>query len=229
LAVRDQFGYVVDFANNFAFVGSPRTDSDFTDGGAVYTYEVVFTHIMTQPVSPEVGLLEDAIFNLEAEGINLSYQWRKDRLNLVDGGNISGSTTNQLVISSITEDDFGTYDCVVSGVYGAETSDGAVLSLVSGINGHVSNLFHLSVHPNPFNPRTSVSFSIDKAQNVELSIYDLTGNRIIVLADCAFEAGVHSLQWQGTDMQGRAVSSGTYFVRMSTAEKVTSEKMILIR
>ncbi len=193
LAVRDQYGYVVDFSNNFAFVGSPRTDSDFTDGGAVYTYEVVFTQIITQPVSPEVGLLEDAIFNIEAEGINLSYQWRIDGGNLVDGGNISGSTTNQLVVSSITNDDLGTYDCVVSGVYGEETSDGAVLSLVTGINGYASNLFHLSVYPNPFNPRTSVSFSIDTAQNVELSIYDMTGKRITVLADRTFPALARTL------------------------------------
>lgn len=229
LGVRDQYGYVVDFSNNFAFVGSPRTDSDFSDGGAVYTYEVVITNIISQPVSPEVGLLEDAVFNVEAEGINLSYQWRKDGFNLGDGGNISGSTTDQLTISSITNDDLGTYDCVVSGDYGAETSVGAVLSLVTGINGNVNNLFRLSVHPNPFNPLTSVSFSMDHPQYVELIIYDMTGKRITVLADGAFLAGDHSFAWQGKNMQGRAVSSGTYFVRMSSDDGVTSEKMILIR
>lgn len=229
LSVRDQYGYAVDFAENFAFIGSPRTDSDFIDGGAVYVFEVVLTNIITHPISPEFVLQDDVVLLVEAEGIDLSYQWRKDERNLLDAGNISGSTTSILSIGSITEDDFGTYDCIVSGLYGEETSNGAELSLLVGASGNITNPVRLSVYPNPFNPMTSVSFSIGHIQKVELSIYDMTGKRIIVLADRTFEAGDHSLNWQGRDMQGRAVSSGTYFVRMTTDENVTSEKMILIR
>ncbi len=87
----------------------------------------------------------------------------------------------------------------------------------------------LSVHPNPFNPRTTISFSIDHPQNVQLAIYDMTGKRIAVLADRTFETGAHSMDWQGKDLQGRAVASGTYLLRMITEERVTSEKMMLVR
>ncbi len=90
-------------------------------------------------------------------------------------------------------------------------------------------LANLFVHPNPFNPLTTISFSIDHLQKVELCIFDMTGKRIAILADRAFEAGVHSLDWQGIDLQGRAVASGTYLLRMSTEERVTSKKMMLVR
>jgi hypothetical protein len=87
----------------------------------------------------------------------------------------------------------------------------------------------LQVAPNPFNPRTAISFFIDHPQTVELCIFDMTGKRIAVLADRTFQAGGHSIDWQGKDMQGRAVASGTYLVRMVTDDRITSEKMMLIR
>jgi hypothetical protein len=90
-------------------------------------------------------------------------------------------------------------------------------------------MVNLSVHPNPFNPRTTITFSIDHPQSVELCIFDMTGKRIAELANREFETGFHSMEWQGKDLQGRAVASGTYLLRMSTDEWVTSEKMMLVR
>ncbi len=90
-------------------------------------------------------------------------------------------------------------------------------------------LARLLVHPNPFNPSTTVSFSIDYPQNVELGIYDMTGKRISMLANRIFQTGFYTIDWQGKDLQGRSVASGTYLLRMSADEGVISEKMMLIR
>ncbi len=129
---QDQFAYVVDYSNNFAFIGSPRTDTDFFDGGAVYVFEVIFTNIITQPISQEnINPEENITFLVEAEGLNLSYQWRKDEVNLNNGGNISGATSNELSINSVSNTDEGAYDCIVSGVYGVVTSEEAILSVLS--------------------------------------------------------------------------------------------------
>lgn len=54
------------------------------------------------------------IFTVTATGSALAYQWRKDSVNLVNGGNISGATTNALTISGLTTNDAGSYDCLVS-------------------------------------------------------------------------------------------------------------------
>ena len=88
---------------------------------------------------------------------------------------------------------------------------------------------HLSVHPNPFNPRTTVTFSVDHPQQVELCIFDMAGKRVVVLANRSFGAGIHSLDWLGRDQNGQPVSSGNYFIRMSTEERAASEKMVLVR
>jgi hypothetical protein len=90
-------------------------------------------------------------------------------------------------------------------------------------------LTRLSIHPNPFNPSTRISFTIDQAQKVDLAVFDLTGKRIAMLADRWFETGEHSLDWDGRDFLGQAVASGTYLLRMVSDEGVASEKMMLIR
>jgi hypothetical protein len=87
----------------------------------------------------------------------------------------------------------------------------------------------VSIHPNPFNPSTRISLIIDQAQNVELAVFDLTGKRIAILADRWFETGGHSLGWDGRDLLGHAVASGTYLLRMVNDEGVASEKMMLVR
>lgn len=83
--------------------------------------------------------------------------------------------------------------------------------------------------PNPFNPRTTVSFTLSQAQEVELYIFDMTGKRIAILADRLFEAGTHSMDWDGRDFQGNGVSSGTYLLRVEGAGGVASTKMMLLR
>ncbi len=87
----------------------------------------------------------------------------------------------------------------------------------------------LSVFPNPFNPRTTISFTLDHSQTVEIAIFDLTGKRIATLADGLLPAGIYTRDWQGKNLQGRDVASGTYLLRMVTDERISSEKMMLIR
>jgi S-formylglutathione hydrolase FrmB len=101
---------------------------------------------------------------------------------------------------------------------------------VSGVNDPVpGHRGILKISPNPFNPRTTISFDIDHPQMVELCIFDMTGRRIAVLARRTFESGQHTMDWSGRDLQGRAVASGTYLLRMVSDEGVVDEKMMLIR
>jgi len=87
----------------------------------------------------------------------------------------------------------------------------------------------LGAHPNPFNPLTKVSFSLDRPQAVRLAVYDLNGRLVCELADDVFTAGVHDVTWQGRDAAGYDVASGTYVVRMITDQAVRSSKMMLVR
>ncbi len=87
----------------------------------------------------------------------------------------------------------------------------------------------LTVAPNPFNPRTTVSFGVDRKQRVEIAVYDLAGKRLTMLADRTYDAGEHSVVWHGKDASGHAMPSGTYVVRMSAEDAVRTMKVILIK
>jgi hypothetical protein len=87
----------------------------------------------------------------------------------------------------------------------------------------------LSVSPNPFNPRTTITFSLAEAGDVNVGVYDLVGRRVTVLANRRFSVGDHVLQWDGRDAAGRALPTGVYLARMKSMDGVRSEKMTLVR
>ena len=72
----------------------------------------------------------DVSFSVTATGTApLSYQWQKDRVNLIDGGSITGATTATLTITGVTESDEGGYRCVVTNIAGADISNTAALTV----------------------------------------------------------------------------------------------------
>ena len=84
-------------------------------------------------------------------------------------------------------------------------------------------------HPNPFNPTTTIAFAVERTQRVRLSVFDVEGRRVATIADRVFDPGFHTVKWLGQDGAGRAMSSGTYMVRMETVEGVEFGKMSLVR
>lgn len=75
----------------------------------------------------------------------------------------------------------------------------------------------LGVVPNPFNPETSVHFTIPRALPVTAEVWSVDGARIRTLADGAtLAAGEHALRWDGRNGAGQSVASGVYFVRVET-------------
>lgn len=84
-------------------------------------------------------------------------------------------------------------------------------------------------HPNPFNPRTTITFSLDRSQRTEVAVFDLTGKRIALLASRTHGAGVHTVEWNGRNSQGRDMAAGIYIVRMETESGVIGQKIALVR
>ncbi len=83
--------------------------------------------------------------------------------------------------------------------------------------------------PNPFNPTTTISFTVGRAQRVTISVLDLKGRHVATLADRTYGAGIHSVRWTGRDAAGRTVPSGTYLVRMETGDGDGVRKVSLVR
>jgi hypothetical protein len=84
-------------------------------------------------------------------------------------------------------------------------------------------------YPNPFNPATQISYHLPKAAHVKLAIYNLQGQEIKTLVDEFQSAGKKSVIWNGTDSQGKEITSGIYFYRLSAGRFRETKKMILMR
>lgn len=83
--------------------------------------------------------------------------------------------------------------------------------------------------PNPFNPRVNISFTLQQTQPVQVEIYDLTGRRMARLSQGAMTAGLQQVAWNGQTTEGAPAPSGSYLVKVTTAEGTASRKVLLLK
>jgi len=84
--------------------------------------------------------------------------------------------------------------------------------------------------PNPFNPSTTIRFSVPGQQPVDLDIYDVRGRKVkSLLHREKLAPGWHSVVWRGRDSSDRMVASGVYYCRLTTENKARSSKMVLLK
>jgi hypothetical protein len=92
------------------------------------------------------------------------------------------------------------------------------------------NEFHLSQnYPNPFNPTTTVKYSIPTSNHVQISIYNVNGQKIRTLYEGMREAGNYDIQWNAQDDLGQFVTSGVYFVTLKCGDFVTAKRITLLK
>lgn len=84
-------------------------------------------------------------------------------------------------------------------------------------------------YPNPFNPTTTIAFTINAESAVSLEVYNLTGQKVRTLVDSHLSTGTYSRVWNGRDDSGRRVSSGIYIARLVTESAVSTMRMTLIK
>ncbi|MBK8166834.1 MAG: T9SS type A sorting domain-containing protein [bacterium] len=87
----------------------------------------------------------------------------------------------------------------------------------------------LEAAPNPFNPRTTVRFTLGEEGQVALAVHDAAGRLVAVLAGDRFAAGQHAVTWDGRDREGRAAASGTYFARLRAGDQTRTLALTLVR
>ena len=87
----------------------------------------------------------------------------------------------------------------------------------------------LGAAPNPFNPRTEISFTLASSSHCRVTVFDLRGRELDVLVDEHRDAGLHAVTWDGRDASKRALPSGTYFVGLRAGSYVETRKIVLAR
>ena len=79
-------------------------------------------------------------------------------------------------------------------------------------------------YPNPFNPETTIRYSLAADGNVRLTIFDMLGKEVAVLADGFQQAGEHQVSWNAAHL-----ASGSYFYRLESGGDVMVRRMTLLR
>jgi hypothetical protein len=79
-------------------------------------------------------------------------------------------------------------------------------------------------HPNPFNPTTTIEFTLDRTNHVSLKVYNLLGQEVETLVDDMLEPGAHHAVWDAGNLP-----SGTYFYRLETENDAEIRQMTLLK
>ena len=85
----------------------------------------------------------------------------------------------------------------------------------------------LFCYPNPFNRQTVISFHLDTRQRIELSVYNMIGQKVRLISSGDFEQGRHQIVWDGLSYQGTPVTPGLYICRLQTKTNSSAIKMVV--
>jgi len=87
----------------------------------------------------------------------------------------------------------------------------------------------LNVYPNPFNPTTTIIYSLPEQSSVKLTVFDIRGQEIMNLQDEVKSQGNYEFQWNGVDQSGTQVSTGVYLCRLQAGGHSKTIKMVYLR
>jgi len=91
------------------------------------------------------------------------------------------------------------------------------------------HLYLMQNHPNPFNPTTTISFSLPERNKATLSVFNLEGKLVKTLVNGVLEAGQNQIAWDGTNSSGNQVASGVYFYSLKAGNSTLTKKMVLLK
>ena len=86
-----------------------------------------------------------------------------------------------------------------------------------------------SNYPNPFNPTTTISFSLPEETKISLTVFNIKGQKVKTLYSGTVEEGKHTVTWNGEDENDKPVSSGIYFYKLKTCKQELTHKMLLLK
>ena len=84
-------------------------------------------------------------------------------------------------------------------------------------------------YPNPFNSQTIIRFSLPTDTQVNLSIYNLAGQKVATLVEGNRQAGTYAVDWDGTDESGSELASGVYLYRLKAGDQIETSKLLLLQ
>ena len=130
----------------------------------------------------------------------------------------------------ITDTSFGRApDASDNWIFMSSATPGAPNVVVNVEDEIIPKTFSLAVYPNPFNPSTTIRYSIQARSEVKFKIYDILGNEVWSYSAGEQFSGTYRIKWDGINNAGTRVSSGIYILNFSSGEFTKSFKMMLMK
>ena len=134
----------------------------------------------------------------------------------------------------LNAEDIAYLEKIIAGMTVSEEQREELLMAIYGDNGQASlpKAFSLAQNsPNPFNPSTTINYSVADGGSVHVSlkVYDVRGKLVSVLVNDVKDAGTYSVYWNGSDSRGNQVASGVYFYRLQAGTFEQTRKMVLLK
>jgi len=165
-----------------------------------------------------------AMFDLPFQVSALGVQDSEVKLEVVQGRQILGVFKVLLTFSEPDGSAVGPLGKAASGANHGEAS------LTEDIHIATPTEYALNQnYPNPFNPATNIQFQLAQNGWVVLKVYDVLGREVKTLVSREMLAGLHTITWDGTNVDGKFVPSGVYIYRMTAPHFNQTRKMIVIR
>jgi len=106
----------------------------------------------------------------------------------------------------------------------------ASTAVVEGHQSHEPTEFALlQNYPNPFNSGTIIRFALPQEQEVDLAVFNMTGQKVATLAAGHRQAGTYAIRWDSRNDRGQALASGVYFYRLRVGDQIERRKLLLLR
>ncbi|MCK5051229.1 MAG: T9SS type A sorting domain-containing protein [Candidatus Cloacimonetes bacterium] len=180
-----------------------------------------------QPEELEFTVVEDSTvtFSVEVEDIDstIEYEWFVDDI-------LQTESTEEFIhifevvgdieIKSLASDE----EYTIETIWIVQVEEGSDAGDILPVTTDLSQNF-----PNPFNPITTINYSLVNAGRVKIEIFNIKGRKILTLVDGYKDIGFHHTVWNGKDHNGKSVASGLYFYNMVTTEFHRIRKMILLK
>ncbi len=87
----------------------------------------------------------------------------------------------------------------------------------------------ISCYPNPFNPSTTISYTLEDDINVNLKIFNINGRKVFENENINSKAGLNEYKWNGVDSKGNYLTSGIYFIAIESNDKILMDKVTLLK
>ncbi len=145
---------------------------------------------------------------------NLSYSW------ISKNDFVVAEITSQDEETNLNFTDAASFGRLVSTTTGVAERDASIMPAMFTLEQN---------YPNPFNPATQIAFQLQSSGLVEMTIYNLLGEKVRTLLSAPMSAGSHTVTWNGRDEQGNSLASGIYLYRLKVGGVEQMKRMALVK